>query len=397
MDLEDSVTPKKPSCRFERSLSSDFRRIDVRFRDDGGATEDFWFEFSRPTMSPDDNIALALSTLCGRNFSAIHFDFPISTRAVRQLQEFTLAKITAVATREPSTPAPRSGTTLSFSGGFDSLAAMCLMPTDTHLVSMDFGGRFSRERAFFETFPTLRVSTNVLETGLHRNSWSFMGIGAILSAEHTRSEFHTFGSILEAGPDNMRVNPANAKNAAFPPFKAAGYQNAPFVAGLTEIGTLIVLAKYMPDHIAASLTSLATPGEEKLYRKQVLTNVVAERLGISIPLQETPKPPKPHFRYGQNFALDLLSLYVARYAGEETASGLVADIPGEAVTLAKKLSMTFFERANTTLLSNFPAPLMGGLADKLSRADISFYTETDWVEYAQVRAFLAQYHSSVAT
>lgn len=388
---------KKPSCKFFDLKVTDSQRIDVSYESSEGLSNKLWFEFSRPVRLPQDNIAIALSTLCGRSFSAIEFGFGVSANVADDISAFTLAAITAVDRGSSAPQGQRRGQLLSFSGGFDSLAALCLMPEDTGLVSMDFGGRFGREREFFDKFPTLRCSTNVLESGLQRNSWSFMGIGAILTADHTRAEYHTFGSILEAGPDNLRVNPLGARNASFPPFKAAGYQNAPYVGGLTEIGTLIVLARSMPNHIAASLTSLATPGEEKLYRKQILTNVVADRLGINIPLKETSRPPRPHFQYGQNFALDLLSLYVARYAGEEIAHGLVSEMPATAFALAMKLDLTFFERANTTLLANFPRDLIGGLSERLAQAGIGFYTEKDWLEYAQVRAFLSHYHAIVKT
>lgn len=354
-----------------------------------------WFEFSHPVALTNDAIATALSTLTGRLYAEVKFDFPVSERALAGARKTTGATVTSSGTCQ-SVAAPRVGHQLSFSGGFDSLAALCLMPEHTRLVSMDFGGRFSRERSFFETFPTTRVSTNVTATGLHRNSWAFMGIGAILLGDHNRAQYHTFGSILEAGADNLRVTPEAGKNETFPPFRAAGYENAPYVAGLTEIGTLLVLAAHRREHVGASLASLAGPGEEKLYRKQVLAQIVADRLGIDVPLTLTPKPPRPHFKYGQNFALDFLSIYVAKFGGETVARELVDEIPDEALALSKKLDLTFFERANTTLYHHFPAPLMGGLVDRLSSTGIRFYTEDDWNDYRHVREFLTAYHPIAA-
>lgn len=389
---------EKPQIRFE-SLITDAQRIEVLCVTSGpagDATQLLWFEFSEPAKVSNDEVAVALSTLCGRAFSSVHFDFPVSVAAVDGVKAMTAADVTTAGTRWPSAT-PRSGLQLSFSGGFDSLAALCLMPEETKLVSMDFGTRFSRERAFFENFPTITVSTNLQELGYNKNSWAFMGSGAILVSGHVGAQHHTFGSILEAGPDNMRVAPVAARNATFPPFKAAGYLNAPYVLGLTEIGTLMVLAAYRKDQIRESLTSLASPGEEKLYRKQVLAQIVGDRLGVPIDLDLTPKPARTHFKFGQNFALDFLSFYVAKYAGESVASDLVSDIPSEVVSLAKKLELTFYERANPTLYRNFPAQLMGGLADRLAHANMPFYTESDWSEFAQVRQALAPYHPVVAT
>src|SRR5699024_8281135 len=96
----------------------------------------------------------------------------------------------------------------------------------------------------------------------------------------------------------------------FPPFRAAGYINAPYVLGLTEIGTLTALLSTTPNLISESLLSVASPGEEKLYRKALLAKIVASRLGTTIHLPEIKTPTTPHFVFGKNFALDLLSLYV---------------------------------------------------------------------------------------
>ncbi|QSZ53258.1 hypothetical protein RI444_15520 [Paenarthrobacter sp. AT5] len=381
--------------RFNNITVTDSQRIDLEVERDG-AVQPLWFAFSQPVALTDDTILIALSTLCARVFKEIHFDLSPSAEAIRRIEAYTLASVTTRGTgslRELS----REGTLLSFSGGFDSLAAYCLMPLGTELVSMDFMGRFARERAFFEKhFKTITVQTNLLETGLHRNSWAFMGIGAILTSQHTRAEFHTFGSIFEAGPDNMSMAPAAARNVTFPPFAAAGFTNAPFVVGLTEIGTLQALMHYRPEMIRESLASVASPGEEKLYRKQVLTQVVAERQGVQLELDLTKKPTQPHFAFGQNFALDLLALYVAKHAGEDVASDLLRDIPSDAFDHAKRLDLTFFERANTNLFQHFPPMLFGILAERLADAGIQFYTEQDWREFRQIRRFLAPYHPAVA-
>lgn len=364
--------------------------------DSGEDLYELWFEFNHPLYLSDDTIGVALSTLCGRAYNHISYDLALSEGATKRISEFTLATITARPGVEPVSQ-PHQGNSLSFSGGFDSLAALSLMPSDTKLVSMDFGGRFGRERSFFERFDTTIVSTNVLSTPLPRNSWSFMGIGAILASEDHASLYHTFGSILEAGPDNLRVSPVAARNSTFPPFAAAGYMNAPYVAGLTEVGTLVVLARHNPDLIGPSLNSLASPGEEKLYRKKVLADIVADRLGIQAEIPTVQKPVKPHFSFGKNFALDFLSLYVCKFAGRSVADDLVSGLPDEVESMSRDLDLTLFERANSTLYSKFPAGLFGGLADKLAAAGIPFYTEHDWAEYQAIRGLLAKYHPVVAT
>lgn len=370
-------------------------RIDVEART-SDASYNLYFEFSESLSVSTTAVAIAMSTLCGRAFDKVFFDFPVTEEALHRIRELTHCDVEARCLESPKF-VRRRGNLLSFSGGFDSMAAKMLMPEETNLVSMDFGGRFSREREFFESFETLRVSTNIVETPLRSNSWSFMGIGSILASDYFRSEFHTFGGILEAGPDNMRIGPAAAQPSTFPPFRAAGYTNAPYVLGLTEIGTLSVMLRQDPGIVARSLRSVASPGEEKLYRKSVLADVVSETLGIDLTPSEIPAPRSPHFQFGKNFALDLLTLYVISKTGEEDARGLARDIPNTAIALASRVEMKFMERANPTLFEYFPRALAPQLNSKLAENDIRWYSEKDWSEFQMVRDFMQAYHPVVAT
>lgn len=378
--------------RFQ-NLNISAERIDVEAKT-ADASYDLYFEFDRPIAASCTAVAIAMSTLCGRTFSKVTFDFPVAPHVVPAIKELTQSVVES--SGEERVPAgKRSGTLLSFSGGFDSMAAKMLMPDDTNLVSMDFGGRFAREREFFDKFDTLRISTNIVDTPLRSNSWSFMGIGAILTSDYFRAEYHTFGGILEAGPDNMRAAPAAARPNTFPPFRAAGYVNAPYVLGLTEIGTLSVMLRQEPGIVAQSLISVASPGEEKLYRKAVLADVVAESLGVKLARADVPAPEVPHFQFGKNFALDLLILYVISRTGDKGARGLAGGIPDTAVSLATRLDLTFMERANPTLFEKFPTALTPGFHKKLAENEIRWYSEKDWREFGLVRDFLKAFHPAV--
>lgn len=66
----------------------------------------------------------------------------------------------------------------------NSLAVLYLMPEDTKFVAIDFGGVFERERKFFERFHPYTLRTNFRQLKLDRNSWIFMGVGAILYADY---------------------------------------------------------------------------------------------------------------------------------------------------------------------------------------------------------------------
>lgn len=359
-----------------------------------------FFELSKDVAVTSDKIALALSTLCGRKYKKINYELLISEPVFDEIVAFTLAEVSCLGrlkdrmTISHQNHMEDDGDTvvLNFSGGFDSLAAKYLMPADTKLVSMDFGGRFSREKEFFTNFDTYSVSTNLLETGLRKNSWSFMGIGSILYSDVLNSKYYSFGGILEASSSNFTANPVAALNRSFPPFESAGMKNAPYVLGLTEIGTIKVIANSAPHILMDSLDSLANPGEEKRYRKQVLLDIYCSLRGKAINYNKVPKPVRPHFKFGQNFSLDFLALYVAKFAGIEVAQHTVSEIPCEAVKIFESYSFDFYEKLNTKMIENFPTQLIGDFMSKLRSVGIDVYNSDDWEEFYSVRDYLGKYH-----
>ncbi|MBP2216318.1 hypothetical protein [Arthrobacter sp. CAN_C5] len=90
----------------------------------------------------------------------------------------------------------------------------------------------------------------------------------------------------------------------------------------------------------------------------------------------------------------MLTLYSINRVGHE--SGLVRDVPDEAHKLAGELGMQFFDRANSTLYGRFPSDLAAGLYQKLAEYGITWYTESDWLDYRKVRSFMAAYYPGVA-
>lgn len=395
------MDPAPLSAVIFENITSDDSRLDLQVRvssAEGETVFPLWFEFNQPTLLLPDLIALALSTLCIGAYSSVHFDLAISERCRREIEGYVGC---SVSTAGETTSLPRRvsagvGSTLSFSGGFDSLAALSLMPDETRLVSLDFGGRFSRERDYFETFDTHIVKTNLVETGLHKASWSFMGIAAILTAATTHSRYITFGGIIEAGAKNLGADPAAALNKAFPPFASTGLRYAPYVLGLTEVGTVQALLLSHPERLAPSLQSLGAPGGEKSYRKFALMSLVSDRLSLDVPgVQEMAAPAEPHFAFGKKFAIDFLALYALKAGGDEFSARLVRDMPDSVKVAASRLSLRFYERANTSLYENFPPDLVTGLWSRLSAVGILPYTERDWSDVAAVREILAPYHPAV--
>lgn len=354
-----------------------------------------YFKLSEKIIPSNHLVAVAISTLCARKFSEIYYDLELSLLTIEGIEQFTLSKVTCKKITTDINPVRKrqKNLTLNFSGGFDSLAALYLMPENTNLVSMDFGGRFSRERSYFQKYNTHIVETNLLETELRKNTWSFMGIASILYSDYLSTDYHTFGGILEASFNNFAEKPLAAKNISFPPFMMSNIENAPYVLGLTEIGTVMVLINHAKNEIPESLESLALPGEEKRYRKQVLCNIVAKKAGVKIDIRSIDPPTKPHFKFGQSFAADFLAFYTIKNAGLDIASHTVSNIPAEVVDLANELSLNFYERVNPIFLEKFPTELLGDLLKKLSDSGILPYTRNDWNEFEKVKELLAKYYS----
>lgn len=104
---------------------------------------ELWFRWNTDMELHGDQIATAFSTFCLSKYRLINFDFAVSDHAASRIANYSLSSVVAGQQGEEWSLRPRSGTALSFSGGFDSLAAKFLLPDDADLVSMDFGGRFS--------------------------------------------------------------------------------------------------------------------------------------------------------------------------------------------------------------------------------------------------------------
>ena len=355
---------------------------------DNGDSFPLIFSWNHPTEIDFDRLAALLSSFCGIAYSEIYFDFPVSVEMIKRVAEFTKAKVESSEENHLTLPRKRSGHVLSFSGGFDSLAAKALMPIDTHLVSIDFGGRFHRESIFFERFNPFVVETNLVETPFRQNSWTFMSLGAIIADATLNSRYHTFGTILEAFPDSFAHNQGVVQNFTPLPLEMIGVENAPYVLGLSEAATLKIVLQSDRALLNDALISLASPREEKLHRKKMLATAVAQRLGTSLNLPEIESPLKPHFSFGEVFSVDLIALYVGWALGKQVADTMVRDLPESALNEVNASGMDFMEHWNPNLYESFPTELYPSLVHKLASFGLHPYTEQNWEQLAIIRRIL---------
>lgn len=358
--------------------------------EEGTTSDRLSFELNHPAAPTNDEIALTLSTLCGNAYQSIQMDIAVSDAVLEGIGKFTGAEVTVAGTlpyREREPKNDDGAIILNFSGGFDSLAALAVMPEDTRLVSVDFGGQFDRESGFFKRFDPHILTTNFRQLKHDRNSWTFMGAGALLFSGYLNARYNVFGTILEANMAQMEELPRAGVSTDTPPFASAGLSDIRYTNGLTEVATAMIVLRYMPEMVNDSLVSLGNPGTEKRYRKQTLTSIVSDRFHMPVHYDLT-EPPQRRLGWGDYDPIDFLSLYAIKHAGIEEASKTISGIPQEAVDFAQGHRLTFYERLNTNFLGTFPQGLLPDYLAKLAGAGISPYDEEDWKDLRAVVEFL---------
>ncbi|AIY00880.1 hypothetical protein ART_1281 [Arthrobacter sp. PAMC 25486] len=367
------------------------------FSDDGRLSLDIvtahgvkhlFFDMHDAGMPSFDSIASTVGLLLGRGNAGINFGFPVSARTLEAVAahcrcEVRSAKV-ATAVRHPAS----SRVGLAFSGGFDSLMARDLLPAGTALLSLDFGGRFARERAMFSAFDSHVVGTNLVDIGLNRNSWSFMAAANVLLRDSLGLATLSFGTVTEARPKYFRfggqTQPVGSTMDAvteMPIFNP--------VLGLTEVATARYALTHYPARVDDILKSVANPGEEKAYRKQLLLLAANAHAGNAVAPPADALPAQPILTWGSSLAADFLSLYLMKHLGAGVVQKLYKQpVPDAAKLLVDKLELNFFGRVNANFYQGHDRSLQSGMYRKLLLAGVEPYGSQDFHEFAQVAALL---------
>ena len=363
------------------------RRFDLTIVAEGEEYPLF-FEFNREIQPTTTEIAHALSTLCGKKYSRIDFDFEVPENVAVDIEKFTGAEITALRTATEAVPSYDSGNVLSFSGGFDSMAAKALMPDETHLVSIDFGGWFTREAEFFKKFDPITVSTNARRvpdqrTAFARNHWGFMAIGALLTRSYLGARYHTFGNIL--GSEFQAAGPSRVKLA---PLDSVGFVDAPYTNGITELGTAKIMTLAFPHLLGDSIESLAGKRDRKRFLKIALIHASTndQKILQYIPPAADEWSAPVDFDSSYTTALGALALF-SRGQGD-LISPLFNSVPAESIDFAKSHDFSFMEKVNWDKHQHLEQPLRADFWAKLSKFGFSPYTEADWENVHDARTHL---------
>lgn len=353
--------------------------------------ENLKFRFVHPITLREDNLAVALSTLCGTNFDCIRFGFPISAKAREGIEQWTRSDVQAEPAFETTfSEHKRDNAVLNFSGGLDSLAAKFILGDDATLVSLDLGGRFAREERFFRDFDPLVVQTNLVETSLRYNSWSFMGIGPLLLADEIDDRYFAFGSILEAG--QLRLGHSKSSRTTFPPFALGGYESVAPVGGVSEAGTIAIVLAHRPDLLYMSLKSLASPGEEKYFRKIALAKVMTEVLGADSDIPELPHKQRVHYTFGQNFAVDLTAMFFVAFGYRGFAESIVDAVPDPIAASVNEKNMAFMLKADQDYYESYPEVLKPNLISAFQHSGLEEYDASDYESVDEIRRLMKDFY-----
>jgi len=350
-----------------------------------------YFEFNRAFIPSDDVIALALAVICGQSFHELEFDLSLTEEVAEKVGRYTLATVKCSETVASSgTERSKEGVALSFSGGFDSLAAWLLMPASTKLVSVDFGGSYGREAVFFQEFAPYTLATNfrdVLKADVH--SRIFMGAGAILYRDYLDLGAHAFGWPL----DNSIWDFSRPYEASDSPLAVAGLDDlSPYVLGLCSVGVVMVVTHYCPDLVAQSLASLAAPDSVKRYRKKFLVEAVNRRFKRDVDTEVELLPVRMRRVFGTDLTEDMAVLYVLKHLGMEAALQMYGSIPSEVVDFVHAHSLKWFEKLHPDYLDFIPAAFREAYVAKLRLAGVTLYEAADVAEFEATRRFYGKYN-----
>lgn len=336
----------------------------------------FWIELPYSFEPKPDLIAFAFAALCGTHFDEIAIELPLGELTRAAVAEATRATVNCLPGKDVRRRPGRRGA-LNFSGGFDSLAAKELLP-NYELVSLDFGGRFSRERDFYEAFDPYIFPTNLVDIKLNRPSWQFMGIAAILLRDELDIGTYSFGSIMAGTLPRLLEGAKSQRDTGLAIDTAVQMRVLNPVVGLSEIASMQVAMRANLELVASVMKSVALPREDKYLRKVHMLRSVSRASGIPAPKIEVPERP-PRREWGDSFATDLSSLYAMQQLGvDEVKDGYKNGVPDRVLEEVVDLDLDFMLRFNPHAYGEVEGKVRGGWFQILAENSIFPFEEKDW-------------------
>ncbi|MDO5849433.1 MAG: hypothetical protein Q4P18_07850 [Methanobrevibacter sp.] len=369
-------------------------RIDFKIEGDDLDGSEIYFDLSEDIIPSNDSIAYSIATLAGEKYDKMIIeDLTVSPSVKKNIEEYASATVT-VEIGEEAPKKEKENFTLNFSGGFDSLATYTLMPENTELVYLEFGGDFEREVKFFKRFNPYRVKTNLVTEGFNRNTEEFMGIGTLLYSDYLNTGYTVFGTIMKPNYMFYVKNPNSDENLYEAPFNYHGIKTVKYAQALTEIGTAMVVSHHFPELVEDSFESLAPVGSEKYFRKGLILDTVNKKFNRNLNISPDFSHVKYKMKWGRSLNADFISLYLIKNGCLDYLNKLYLHIPKEAIEFVDDLDLNLYERVNTTFMEKtFPSKdALSKYLTKLNEAGVIPFTEKDYDEFRKVADFLDKYH-----
>lgn len=402
--MEEKKKIKIVEANFYNIVSNEGRiEFDFSTNFNEGGEFSFYLQANRPINPSNEAIAAAFLSMCRQKFKIIYIDLEVEKYFVENIKGFTYnkAKITFKnivenhISEKTTFQKDKYNNALNFSGGFDSLAVKYLLPEDTKLIAIKYGGRLERESDYFKKFEPYIIETNIRDnTDISKwgifspYDYNFFNLGSILFSEYLNLKYLFSGNVLEASASTINYNPKFIQNVG----SLINLFHGNPSRLLTEVATTIILNHYNPKEILPSLESLAKKGERKYYRKQLLILLAKKRVGENLQDIDLAKP-KSKTTFGTSFTEDFLAPYFIKHFGIEMS--YLKDVPKEFIELSNSLNLSFYEKFNPNNLVEIPEHLRGYIFSKMAEAGVMPYDEKDWKEFRQIANFLNKYYPNI--
>lgn len=360
-------------------------------------SDEIYFKFNKNINISNDTLAIVLSICSKLKYEFIYIDLIISKELLKELKKYTYGdiKVKGIIDNDKSNIKERKEKIIiNFSGGFDSLSLLSLLPKNSYdLVSVYWKG-FEREKEFFKKFSPYTLETNFRGFLEEAKIWEFMGIGSLLYNDMINAKYQAFGTAFEEYDFHGSYNFSIQKSFQSRPFDITGVYDIKLIQGLTEIGTALIVLKDYPLLVSESLISLADNLSLKNYRKKLILTILKKKYNLKnayLGFDEIIYP-KNKIKWGF-FVDDFLIFWWIKNIGFEETSKFFSDIPKDILEIVESNSLEFYEKYNINYLNNIPAQYKQTVLENLGRLNIEPYNERDFKELKNVLLYMKKDHA----
>jgi hypothetical protein len=152
---------------------------------------------------------------------------------------------------------------------------------------------------------------------------------------------------------------------------------------------MIVLSR-APEMASRSLASLAAPGTEKLYRKQLLLEVASRRLGLSEADSTTRVKPRTRSHWGNSFTVDVLSIFFVQEYGRAFVEEWMELPEDDEFCAIVESDLSFYLKYNANLIGYIPREVRNAVLNSFHECGLFPYNELDYQSFDRVRRYLAR-------